>query len=292
MLKPNIVDIIPNIASAESEQNSEPSLAVDPFDPRQIIAGSFGYATPYFKTVNSGTTWSHYGNLDTDDKSLAWKQDGSAALTATLLELTPPPNTTAEIRTYSGTTAGSNFGSPIQIFNPSPSHDLDQPWMRTGPSNHVYVTYNDLSASGGKTASVLVSTDGGSHYTPVTLDRVGGSAPSGFAQDAPTVRSAVNGNTVYAIFTRWNTVVENDSDGARLGSDVVIVRSDNGGADDFKALGTSGNGVTIASPTSVFALEESTHLTLGQERIGSDAAIAVDPNNANHVVVAYGDAPG
>jgi len=297
MLKPNIVDIIPNIASAESEQNSEPSLAVDPFDPRQMIAGSFGSGTPYFKTVNSGTTWSHYGNLDTDDKSLAWKQDGSAALTATLLELTPPPNTTAEIRTYSGTTAGSNFGSPIQIFNPSPSHDLDQPWMRTGPSNHVYVTYNDLSASGGKTASVLVSTDGGSHYTSFTLDRVGGSAPSGFAQDAPTVRSAVNGNTVYAIFTRWNTVVENDSDGARLGSQVVIVRSDDGGADLFTAFGP-GDGVQVATTISAFPPDTpspttpQTPLTLGQERIGGDAAIAVDPNNAMHVVVAYGNAPG
>jgi hypothetical protein len=34
-------------------------------------------------------------------------------------------------------------------------------------------------------------------------------------------------------------------------------------------------------------------LTIGQERIaGGDIAIAVDPNNANHVVVAYTDAPG
>jgi streptogramin lyase len=295
MLKPNIIDIIPNIASAESEQNSEPSLAVDPFDPGQMIAGAFGSGTPYFKTVNSGTTWSRYGNLDTDDKSLAWKQDGSAALTATLVELTSSPTTT-EIRTYSGTSAGSNFGSPIQTFNPSPSRDLDQPWMRTGPSNHVYVTYNDLTASP-KTASVLVSTDGGSHYTSFTLDRVGGSAPSGFAQDAPTVRSAANGNTVYAVFTRWNTVVENDSDGARLGSQVVIVRSDDGGADGFTAFGT-GDGVQVATTTCAFPPDTSspttpqTPLTLGQERIGGDAAIAVDPHNAMHVVVAYGNAPG
>ena len=49
MLKPNIIDIIPNIASPESEQNSEPSLAVDPFDPAQMIAGSFGSGTPYFR---------------------------------------------------------------------------------------------------------------------------------------------------------------------------------------------------------------------------------------------------
>src|SRR5262249_55340975 len=80
----------------------------------------------------------------------------------------------------------------------------------------------------------------------------------------------------------------------RFNSEIVVVRSDNGGADDFKALGTSGNGnaVTIATPVSIFTDDENTHLTLGQERIGSDIAIAVDPNNANHVVVVYGDAPG
>src|SRR5262249_11848721 len=154
--------------------------AVDPLDPRQMIAGSFGGGTPYFKTVNSGTTWSHYGTLTTDDKSLAWKQDGSAALTATLFSLSA---TTAEINTYSGTSAGSNFGSPINIFDQVPSHDLDQPWIRTGPSNHVYVTYNDLSASGGRTASILVSPVGGFNLTVSSnLDRVGGSAPAGFAQ--------------------------------------------------------------------------------------------------------------
>jgi hypothetical protein len=43
----------------------------------------------------------------------------------------------------------------------------------------------------------------------------------------------------------------------------------------------------------VFANTQNTILTLGQERIaGGDLAIAVDPNNADHVVVAYTDAPG
>jgi len=37
-VKLNIVDIIPNGDSAESDQNSEPSLAVNPLDPRQMIA--------------------------------------------------------------------------------------------------------------------------------------------------------------------------------------------------------------------------------------------------------------
>src|SRR6266566_2005531 len=36
-----IVDIIPNSDSAESAQNSEPSLAINPLNPAQMIAGAF-----------------------------------------------------------------------------------------------------------------------------------------------------------------------------------------------------------------------------------------------------------
>jgi hypothetical protein len=50
-----LVDIIPNNDSGENAQNSEPSLAVDPLDPTQIIAGVFGDSTnPYFKTTDGG----------------------------------------------------------------------------------------------------------------------------------------------------------------------------------------------------------------------------------------------
>src|SRR5262249_26199858 len=167
--------------------------------------------------------------------------------------------------------------------------DIDQPWLRTGPSNHVYMAGNDFSNGNGETASVFVSTDGGSSYNEVVVDRVGGAA----GQDAPAVRLAVNGNTVYSAFTRWDSFL--DTDGARedrYNSHVVIVRSDNGGADNFGALGAGGNGVTVATPRTYFANTSNGPLTLGQERTGSDLAIAVDPNNASHVVLAYGDAPG
>jgi len=126
-------------------------------------------------------------------------------------------------------------------------------------------------------------------YTAETLDRVG--AP-GF-QDSPSIREAVNGSTVYAVFERWNSLVENSANGLRFGSQVVIERSDNGGADGFTALGAGGNGVVAGTPTAVFANTTNTPLTLGQERVpGSDLAIAVDPNNAAHVITVWLDAPG
>jgi hypothetical protein len=37
-----IVDIIPANDSGETDQNAEPSVAVDPVDPMQMFAGTFG----------------------------------------------------------------------------------------------------------------------------------------------------------------------------------------------------------------------------------------------------------
>ena len=286
-----IVDLIPGSDSREVDQNSEPSIAVNPVDPRQMFAGAFVFdatGQPFFVSSDGGGTWSIFGTLDHHDKSIAWKAGGSAVLVASLFDDT---TTNSDIiNTHSATVTDSGFASPIQQY--VGSGDNDQPWIRTGPSNHVYVGYNNDGASDGKTASVNVSTDGGSSYTPVTVDRVGAQAGPGGNEDSPAVRLAVNDSRVYALFNRYESVVETGANGDRFNSQIVVVRSDNGGADDFMALGTGGNGVTVATPVSVFTEDENTPLTLGQERIGSDIAIAVDPNNANHVVVAYGDAPG
>src|SRR5262245_43768494 len=284
-----VVDLIAASDSAEVDQNSEPSIAVNPADPRQVFAGAFDFnnngASPFFVSTDGGATWSIFGALDHTDKSIAWKSDGFAVLVASLFHNTTTSADT--IFTHSATVTDSGFGAAINHY--TGSNDNDQPWIRTGPSNHVYVGFNDDGASGGKNASVNVSTDGGSSYTTVTVDRVGGANGH-----SPATRIAVNGSRVYAIFNRYGSVVESDANGERFNSEIVVVRSDNGGADDFKVLGTSGNGnaVTIATPVSIFTDDENTQLTLGQERIGSDIAIAVDPNNANHVVVVYGDAPG
>jgi PEP-CTERM motif-containing protein len=290
-----VVDVIPVGASNETGQNSEPSLAVNPTDPSQMISGTFStsftcafncgtpneldtVASPYWKSTNGGNTWSSFGSIQTVDKTLAWEQSGAAALTSTLSWANAAGNT--QIQTFSGTTAGANFGAAVSTINPG--QNLDQPWIRTGSGNQTYVAYNNLSNAGGRSASIVVGTGGGPFGAQVTLETVN---PIG-GQDAPSVRQAVNGSTVYAAFTRWGGVIENDANGARFGnSQVVVVKSTNSGAN----FPTS---VNAATTTGYFANTANTALTLGQERTGSDLAIAVDPNNANRVVVAYGDAPG
>jgi len=277
-----IVDIIPASDSAETNQNSEPSIGVNPINPAQMFAGTFGDGTPpFFISTDGGTTWSIFGTLFNNDKSIAWKADGSAVLVATMIGM---PDF-GPIDTHSAA-----FGSLINHY--VGSNRNDQPWIRTGPADHVYVAFNDLglfNPGNGRTASVNVSTTGGANPTTLGLDRVGAAV----GQDDPAVRVAVNGSRVYAVFDRWTGTVESSANGSRFNSQLVVVRSDNGGADSFMALGAGGIGVTAATHIGVFANTQNTVLTLGQERIaGGDLAIAVDPNNADHVVVAYTDAPG
>jgi hypothetical protein len=273
----NVIDVIPNSDSSEALQNSEPSLGVNPLNPSQMIAGTFGNGS-YFKSTDGGTIWSGYGNLNIVDKSIAWHQDVVAALNTTLQVLSAD---TSQIQTYLGTIGASNFGAPINTFNPGQA--LDVPWIRTGPSGQTYEAYNNYDNAGGRSASIRVFTNnGGGFGPPVTLETVDSAA----GQDAPPVQQAVNGSTVYAAFTRWSDVIQNDANGIRFGnSQVVVVKSTNSGA-------TFSAGVVAATTTGSFSLTINTPLTLGQERAGSDVAIAVDPNNANHVVVAYNDAPG
>src|ERR1700704_3885387 len=101
-----IIDVIPVGDSSETAQDSEPSIAINPADPTQIIAGSFSTSTSFFLTLDGGATWSHYDDLSTQDKSLAWKTDGSLiyAITMTL---------SADLATYVGSVAVEDFGSPI-----------------------------------------------------------------------------------------------------------------------------------------------------------------------------------
>jgi hypothetical protein len=281
-LKYTLRDIVPNSDSGETFQNSEPSIAVNPVDPTQLVAGIFSSSgSSFFKSTDGGVTWADYGSVPSFDKTIAWKADGSAVLTASITQVTS--NTNFTIQTYSGTAADSSFGPSI---NTTSGAGRDQPWMRTGPSNHVYVGENNDNNASGKTASVLVSTDGGAHYTEVILDRVGG------VGDFPSIRLAVNGNTVYSAFTRATSTLDTNSSGeTRWNSQVVVVRSDTGGADNFNALGSGGDGVVLATAISGQGVSNGP-LGLGRERDGGDVAIAVDPNNAQHVIVAYGNMPG
>ena len=122
-----MVDTIPTSDSAETDQNSEPSIGVDPINPTLLFAATFGVgANPYFVSTDAGATWSIFGTLNHNDTSSAWKTDGSAVVVATMIG---SPNF-GPLDTRSVTVPGGSFAAPINHYVGSNLND--QPWLRTG----------------------------------------------------------------------------------------------------------------------------------------------------------------
>ena len=59
-----IIDIVPQALSGETNQDSEPNIAVNPANPKQIVATAFtpdplgGSNAPIYLSTDGGTTWS------------------------------------------------------------------------------------------------------------------------------------------------------------------------------------------------------------------------------------------
>jgi hypothetical protein len=271
-----IVDVVPASLSSERAQNSEPNISVNPANPQQIMISAFGnsdFKNPIFFSNDGGANWSLFQYTRVSDQTLAWSDKG-----AFIAELSP-----SAARIFVGvqrhpTAARHQFHPlPVSLFAPSVGGP-DQPWIDVVTVNirdHIYVAFNDLSVPSARTAAIRFSLDDGLHWRNVHIDR---GSPRG--QDLPPVRVKAQGNTVYGVFERPSS---NPPSGDVPG-DLVIVRDDNAGRDRFKALGAAG---VVVSANELFPQG-----FLGQERLGSDLSIAVDPNNPARVAVAFGATSG
>lgn len=268
-----IVDVVPARYYGEAEQNSEPSIAVNPSNPNQVLITAFGNTSarnPVYFSSNGGATWTVSWNIATSDTSLAWPAGGDAYLAQTTANgailfarrFVPHPTRTNVV--YLQYLARS-------LYRPG-GDGPDQPWVaaaRVSGTDRIYVAFNDLSQPE-RTASVRSSLDGGATWKTTLVEQV----VPGAQQDGSAVRVAVSGDAVYVAFQRWNAML---GDGDAQG-DLVVVKDGAGGTNDFSDLGAAG---VVALSNGVFPQSN-----LGQERLGSDLTLAIDPADANHVFLA------
>ena len=295
-----VIDIIPKSQSNETGQNSEPSIAVNPNDPNQVAISVFSDnpLSPFYSTKDGGKTWIQFDQLQTFDSTLSWSKSGRLYLGRTSnYQVDPSGNITQ------GTNEVDKSDSPGTPFQPilasvytsspgmlPPDHPLIAAAQVDG-TDHIYLGYNQFIPFNNQvpptphTATVRFSTNGGATWTTTVVDR---SDASVFA-NAPAVPPAVNGNRVYVAFGR----ATHDPDFTRgtAQGQIVVVRDDDGGNGGFNALGA--NGTTVANITYPFTVPPTGMggQSLGNERIGSDLSLAVDPRNADHVYIAYADNP-
>ena len=287
-----LVNMIPSLSSAETNQDSESNLAVNPANPLEMAA----------------TTFTPSPNVGSKNSPIFYSKDGGATWSLKdLIAATPVRDQTLRFATSSGLLyagvlwgGGSNialinfdilrtndFTSGATMTKLAERKNDDQPFVQaatvpSGPNagkDRIYVGSND-HAPGNVPATIDLSLDA-AKALPV--------ATSTFVIEGRTVvrdgfptRPAVHLNgTVYAIFY---ALIGGTS------SDVVIVRDDNwaSGATPFQALNDTGDGklgVRIATGVN----NPFSSISIGQQRIGSDLSIAVDPNNSAVVYVCWGD---
>jgi hypothetical protein len=297
-----VVNMIPPSLSGESNQDSEPNIAVNPANPLQIAASAFtpnpmgGPTAPIYVSTDGGDSWTlnnivpSAGSLGTGDITLKFAGNSSRLFT-TILD-----GATGDFEVHRAT----DFTSPLAMTQLENRSDEDQPYVQAATvlggadagKDRAYIGVNDFNASGGKTATVEQTLDGGLAAPVFSSIRV--EKRSTLGQDGPQVRPAIHGDgTVYAAFYRWlsssgsfpgNTLVITDAE-------LIVVRDDNWGtgASPFTVLTDSSDslaGRRVVTGLS-FPFNQTGVAANGQERWGGDISIAVDPRNSSTVYVAY-----
>src|SRR5215208_1935576 len=290
-----IVNIIPNFLSGERNQDSEPSLAVNPANPLQMAASAFtrdpmgGPNAPIYVSDDGGRTWSfnsivpseidtgdispHFGSTTNNLYAGILRRPGRLQLNVLRTSTFLQPNVMTVLENRSG---------------------ADQPWTQAATvpigadagKDRVYVGNNDLSVDS-RTAAIDLSLDAASANPAFDTARIERRATSG--QDGPQVRPTIHPDgTIYAAFYGWrsrNVITD------LVTADVVVVRDDNwaAGPDPFTALVDGGDNVAGVRVVRGITFPWSNAPTLGQERLGGDLSIAVDPNDSSRVYLAWAD---
>ena len=297
-----MVDVVPFNESSETLQNTEPTVAVNPSNPSQLIVSAFGdpAANPYFTSNNSnGLNWTNNFNYSHVDTSVGFAPSGNAYAsfmhspgTGDFMNVASSTNPVGNVGNPTGT-AFANLGGNATVgpprVPPPPSYDPDQPFVQVdhgSGTDRIFVAFNGAQPSP-KTAAIHYSLDGGATWdatngnNPIVIER---GNPTG-GQDAPSVRVAVPpvGLNVYAAFIRWDGAAANGN----INGNIVVVRDDNLGRNNFTNLGVGGVGQTVL-PADV-VVPQAGGATLGnhQAKIRSSLSLAVDPTNPNKVYVAY-----
>jgi hypothetical protein len=295
-----VVNMIPFNQSGETNQDSEPNLAVNPQRPTDMVGtaltpapalpgGGVSPFAPIYVSTDGGENWSLRnvipGGQSTSDVTVAFATTGGMLYAAILSQATTNMFILRTPTFSANTPMTAVFSRPLE----------DQPWVVAesvvvnGRSvDRVYVGNRDAQPREfvGAVAAIDVSQDAAT--APV---------PAGFTETAlglrrgpfslPPTRPAVHPDgTVYVVFMHCTRAY---GDGNNYDFEVVVRRDDNWGSgpDPFSALREGSMitpGVRVAG-----AQFARFNAIVGQERIGADLAIAVHPLDSSTVYVSWCD---
>lgn len=286
-----VVDLIPASLSGETNQDSEPFLAIQMANPQVMVASAFT-PNPFSNTGNAPVYISQDGGNSWVLNAITPVQRMTCDITHAMAAGENHPRGDLHAGTLACASSitldeseTNDVSSSTTMTVQTSRDDVDQPFVRAlglSSGDRIYVGVNDFNQPNGHTATVDVSVDGGATYKSFPIE-----TRATMGQDGPSVRPAVAADgTVYAAFFGWRKF-----DGKTATSDVVVVRDDSAGTgpNPFQALKDPSDNLPGRLVVKNVPIPWSNAPTLGQERIGSTLSIAVDPNNSSTVYVGWAD---
>lgn len=296
----HVVNMTPKSRSGETNQDSEPSITINPTNPDVIVGTAFtpnpsgGSNAPFYVSTDRGDTWAlnaalPNGNLGsgTGDVTMTFDGSGKDLYAGQLLG--------AAFLTVSVDRTANPTSGTMAVLEGRGS--VDQPFAKATTVRHgvdagkdrLYVGNNDFSSPSGRTSTIDVSLDAGVAAPVFKSVRIDSRATSG--QDGPQVRPAIHSDgTVYAAFYGWRSTAGPLNIGTAITTNIVVVRDDDwgSGATPFTTLidpGDGKSGLRVAQGVTIIWWD-----IVGQERqVAGNIAIAVDPRDSSRVYLAFCD---
>src|SRR2546427_7081568 len=189
-----VVNLIPASLSGETNQDSEPFLAVQTANPQVMVASAFT-PNPVSSTGNAPVYVSQDGGSSWVLNAIAPVQRMTCDITHAIATGENHPRGDLHAGTLaclSGITldeSESNDVSSSAVMSvQSTRGNVDQPFVRAlgvSSGDRIYVGVNDFHQPNGHTATVDVSVDGGATYKSIPIE-----TRKTMGQDGPSVRPA------------------------------------------------------------------------------------------------------
>ena len=298
----------PNLVNTDTANDGEPSIAIDPNNPNQIVlsafSGSWGANAPVWQSADGGSTWTEQFTVPVPPGvpgavncpcDQAFDYDRSNRVSGTFL---------TSIDIYSGTTTDPTMpgswnwlldmmGMAVRT-NSVTTSGIDQPWLlvnrdpATSTQDNVYVAYDELNSNSERVAVSL-----GTNPPNFVRDNLSGNTGGGFVN--PGHRLAVDPNNG-AVYSLWQVRTGAGDDGSHNIS-YRLNRSTDGG--QTWTLNGNGGGIAVTTADSTQACPAPTGCGMGctnntfkfgtvNALLGGVLHATVDPTNSD-VYYVYGN---
>jgi hypothetical protein len=306
--KVTVVNMIPQSLSGETNQDSEPSLAVNPGDTLQIAGTAFspnpngGANSPIYISTDGGNTWALIEVIPgtpVRDQTIRFAWSGGNLYAGVLWGSS---NDIDDINYDILSTADLSGNTLMKVLNSRTN--VDQPFIQamtvtTGAdagNDRIYVGENDYAPASAPTpeASIDYSLNAGLAAPVFNTARL--DPRTNASRDLPQTRPTISGDgTVYAAYYSAAGSVANNYGVYVNSANVVVVRNDPTATNPstFSALtdpSDNKQGKLVVTGINVpFANFPTIGWDyMGNQRMLGDLSLVVDPNNSANVYLVYG----